>query len=131
MSHFLDIQHIVVEHGRLRALWDVTLSVDRGERVGLLGGNGAGKSTTLGALMGLYPPCAGEIAFDGRPIEGKSPADIVGRGLALVPEGRRLFAEMTVRENLEMGAYLPEARRNISETIADVFALFPALEFEG
>ena len=128
MSHFLDIQHIVVEHGRLRALWDVTLSVDRGERVGLLGGNGAGKSTTLGALMGLYPPCAGEIAFDGRPIEGKSPADIVGRGLALVPEGRRLFAEMTVRENLEMGAYLPEARRKLSETIADVFALFPALE---
>ena len=131
MSHFLDIQHIAVEHGRLRALWDVTLSVDRGERVGLLGGNGAGKSTTLGALMGLYPPCAGEIAFDGRPIEGKSPADIVGRGLALVPEGRRLFAEMTVRENLEMGAYLPEARRKLSETIADVFALFPALELKA
>jgi branched-chain amino acid transport system ATP-binding protein len=128
MSHFLDIQHIAVEHGRLRALWDVTLSVDRGERVGLLGGNGAGKSTTLGALMGLYPPCAGEIAFDGQAIEGKTPADIVGRGLALVPEGRRLFPEMTVRENLEMGAYLPEARRQITDTIADVFALFPALE---
>ena len=128
MSHFLDIQHIAVEHGRLRALWDVTLSVDRGERVGLLGGNGAGKSTTLGALMGLYPPCAGEIAFDGQPIEGKSPADIVGRGLALVPEGRRLFPEMTVRGNLEMGAYLPEARQRLSETITEVFALFPVLE---
>ena len=128
MSHFLDIQHIAVEHGRLRALWDVTLSIDRGERVGLLGGNGAGKSTTLGALMGLYPPCAGEIAFDGQPIEGKSPADIVGRGLALVPEGRRLFPEMTVRENLEMGAYLPEARQRLSETITEVFALFPVLE---
>ncbi len=80
MSHFLDIQHIAVEHGRLRALWDVTLSVDR--------------------------------------------------GLALVPEGRRLFPEMTVRENLEMGAYLPEARRQITNTIADVFALFPALELK-
>jgi branched-chain amino acid transport system ATP-binding protein len=128
MSHFLDIQHIAVEHGRLRALWDVTLSINRGERVGLLGGNGAGKSTTLGAMMGLYPPCSGKIIFDGQPIQGKTPADIVSRGLALVPEGRRLFPEMTVRENLEMGAYLPGARRHLAEAIAEVFALFPALE---
>jgi branched-chain amino acid transport system ATP-binding protein len=105
----------------------VSFSVRRGERVGLLGSNGVGKSTTLGAVMGLYPPAAGEILFDGQPIQGRPAADIVGRGIVLVPEGRRLFAEMTVRENLEMGAYLPGPRQHIAATMNQVFALFPIL----
>lgn len=128
MSALLDIRHIAVEHGKLRALWDVSLSVRRGERVGLLGTNGVGKSTTLGAVMGLYPPISGEISFDGDHIQNRPSAEIVNRGIALVPEGRRLFPEMTVRDNLEMGAYLTEARRHLRESFAEVIALFPILE---
>ena len=104
MTPLLDIGHLAVEHGKLRALWDVTLHVMPGERVGLLGANGAGKSTTLGAVIGLYPPVAGSIRYDGQPIERQATNANVARGIALVPEGRRLFPEMTVRENLEMGA---------------------------
>ena len=128
MSALLDVCHIVVEHGKLRALWDVTFSIATGERIGLLGSNGVGKSTTLGAIMGLYPPASGDILFDGEPLQGKSPAYIVGRGLALVPEGRRLFRDMTVRENLEMGAYLREPRKHVTDTIEQVFSLFPILQ---
>jgi branched-chain amino acid transport system ATP-binding protein len=127
MNALLETRNIAVEHGKLRAIWDVSFSVRRGERVGLLGSNGVGKSTTLGAVMGLYPPASGEILFEGQPIQGRAAADIVGRGIVLVPEGRRLFAEMTVRENLEMGAYLPGPRKHIAATINQVFALFPIL----
>ena len=127
MMPLLDISDLVVEHGKLRALWDVTMRVEAGERVGLLGANGAGKSTTLGAIIGLYPPISGEIRFDGHPIQRQPPNRNVGRGLALVPEGRRLFPEMTVRENLEMGAYLPAARGAMAQSLADVFSLFPIL----
>lgn len=128
MTPLLAIESIAVEHGKLRALWDVTLSIAPGERIGLLGANGAGKSTTLGAVMGLYPPAAGEIRFDGEQIQSSSPADNVSRGLSLVPEGRRLFPDMSVRENLEMGAYLPRARRSLADSLEGVFALFPILE---
>ncbi|HUZ71351.1 MAG TPA: ABC transporter ATP-binding protein [Stellaceae bacterium] len=124
----LEVEGLVVEHDRLRALWDVSLAVEDGERVGLLGANGAGKSTTLGAIIGLYPPLAGEIRFAGEAIARRAVSDIIARGIALVPEGRRLFPEMSVRENLEMGAYLPAARRRIAERITNVFALFPALQ---
>ena len=127
MTPLLDIDHLAVEHGKLRALWDVTLHVMPGERVGLLGANGAGKSTTLGAVIGLYPPVAGSIRYDGQPIERQATNANVARGIALVPEGRRLFPEMTVRENLEMGAYLRGARRALDESLAEVFALFPVL----
>jgi branched-chain amino acid transport system ATP-binding protein len=127
MTPLLDISNLAVEHGKLRALWDVTLHIMPGERVGLLGANGAGKSTTLGAIIGLYPPFAGEIKFEGHAIERQSPNANVARGIALVPEGRRLFPEMTVRENLEMGAYLPGPRSVMAYSLADVFALFPVL----
>ncbi len=127
MNALLEIRNIAVEHGKLRAIWDVSFSIRRGERVGLLGSNGVGKSTTLGAVIGLYPPVSGEILFDGQPIHGRAAADIVSRGIVLVPEGRRLFAEMTVRENLEMGAYLPGPRKHIAATMDQVFALFPIL----
>jgi branched-chain amino acid transport system ATP-binding protein len=128
MTKLLDVSNLVVSHGSLRALWDVSFQVAAGERIGILGANGVGKSTTLGALMGLYPPEGGEIRLDGRAITRCSPTDCVASGLALVPEGRRLFPEMSVRENLEMGAYLSAARPRLADTIARVFALFPILE---
>lgn len=123
----LALANLVVDHGTLRALWDVSLTVRAGERVGLLGANGAGKSTTLGAIMGLYPPQSGDIVFDGASIGARPPAENVARGIALVPEGRRLFVEMSVQENLEMGAYLRASRASLSQTLDYVFALFPIL----
>ena len=101
----LTIENLAVDHGKLRAIWDLSLQVEKGSRVGLLGANGAGKSTTLGAILGLYPPAEGDIGFKGKSIAGVAPPQNVEAGIALVPEGRRLFGEMTVRENLEMGAY--------------------------
>lgn len=123
----LNLANLVVDHGKLRALWDVSLTVHAGEKIGLLGANGAGKSTTLGAIMGLYPPQSGDIVFDGASIAARPPADNVARGIALVPEGRRLFSEMSVQENLEMGAYLRASRTSLSQTLDSVLALFPIL----
>jgi branched-chain amino acid transport system ATP-binding protein len=128
MKPLLDISNLAVEHGKLRALWDVTMHIMPGERVGLLGANGAGKSTTLGAILGLYPPLSGAIKFEGHPIHRQLPNTNVALGIALVPEGRRLFPEMKVRDNLEMGAYLPGARSMMADSLADVFALFPILK---
>jgi branched-chain amino acid transport system ATP-binding protein len=128
MTELLTISQLAVSHGGIPALWDVGLKVVSGERVGILGANGAGKSTTLGAIMGLYHPLSGDIRLDGESIAGRSPAECVARGLALVPEGRRLFPEMTVRENLEMGAFLPGPRRHLTDTIESVHSLFPILK---
>jgi branched-chain amino acid transport system ATP-binding protein len=128
MTELLAISQLAVSHGGIPALWDVTLKVASGERVGILGANGAGKSTTLGAIMGLYRPLRGDIRLDGESIAGRSPSECVARGLALVPEGRRLFPEMTVRENLEMGAFLPGPRRHLTDTIESVHSLFPILK---
>jgi branched-chain amino acid transport system ATP-binding protein len=128
MTKLLEVTHLVVSHGSLRALWDVSFQVAAGERIGILGANGVGKSTTLGALMGLYPPEGGDIRLDGRVMTRCSPTECVASGLALVPEGRRLFPEMSVRENLEMGAYLSGARPHIADTLERVFALFPILK---
>ena len=123
----LEVSHLVVDHGQLRALWDVSFRVDEGERVALLGANGAGKSTTLGALIGLYPPAGGTIVYRGQAIGGRETTDNVEDGIALVPEGRRLFPEMTVRENLEMGAYVRSKRNGVSEALERCYALFPVL----
>jgi branched-chain amino acid transport system ATP-binding protein len=125
--NLLEVDHLVVEHGRLRALWDVTLAIEEGEQMGLLGANGAGKSTTLGAIIGLYPVAGGAIRFAGDSILNRPISEVIARGVALVPEGRRLFGEMTVRENLEMGAYLPGERKHASDRLESVFALFPVL----
>ena len=86
----LEIETLAVDHGKLRAIWDVSLNVGKGARVGLLGANGAGKSTTLGAILGIYPPAKGDIRFDGKSIMGVTPSRNVESGIALVPEGRRL-----------------------------------------
>jgi branched-chain amino acid transport system ATP-binding protein len=123
----LEVEHLVVEHGRLRALWDVSLAIEAGDQMGLLGANGAGKSTTLGAIVGLYPAAGGDIRFAGESIRNKPIGEIIARGVVLVPEGRRLFGDMTVRENLMMGAYLPAERKHVPQRLDEVFALFPVL----
>jgi branched-chain amino acid transport system ATP-binding protein len=123
----LEVSHLAVDHGQLRALWDVSFRVGEGERVALLGANGAGKSTTLGALIGLYPPAAGTISYRGAPVAGRDTTTNVEDGIALVPEGRRLFPDMSVRENLEMGAYVRSKRGAVAETLERCYALFPIL----
>jgi branched-chain amino acid transport system ATP-binding protein len=123
----LEVENLVVDHGKLRAIWDASFRVEEGARVGLLGANGAGKSTTLGALMGLYPIAGGTATYKGRSLVGASMSANVGAGIALVPEGRRIFLEMTVRENLQMGAYTKKARKGLEPAMERVFDLFPAL----
>jgi branched-chain amino acid transport system ATP-binding protein len=124
----LEVSHLVVDHGQLRALWDVNFRIEEGERVALLGANGAGKSTTLGAVLGLYRPTEGAIFYCGKAVGGRDTPDNVEDGIALVPEGRRLFPEMTVRENLQMGAYVRAKRHTVSEGLERCYALFPVLK---
>ena len=124
----LRVADLHVARGDVRVLHGVTLEVGAGEIVSLVGANGAGKSTTLRAVSGLLPIARGSVVFDGAPIAGLTPAAIVERGLSQVPEGRQLFTTLTVRENLELGAYTPRARAASTRTMAEVFALFPRLE---
>jgi branched-chain amino acid transport system ATP-binding protein len=124
----LRVDDLEVSHGPLQALWGVSLSISAGEKVGLLGANGAGKSTTLGAIVGHYPAQAGRITFDGRDETRSDVNSRLSRGMALVPEGRRLFVDMSVRENLEMGAYLSGPRRALARSLEQVFTLFPILK---
>jgi branched-chain amino acid transport system ATP-binding protein len=123
----LQVTNLAVDHGKLRALWDVSLCVRKGERVGLLGANGAGKSTTLGAVLGIYRATSGSICFNDVPITARTVAANVAAGIALVPEGRRLFPEMSVSENLQMGAFSPGARPLLAAQLDRVYALFPIL----
>ena len=124
----LRVDDLEVSHCPLQALWGVSLSISAGEKVGLLGANGAGKSTTLGAIVGHYPAQAGRITFDGRDETRSDVNSRLSRGMALVPEGRRLFVDMSVRENLEMGAYLAGPRRALAQSLEQVFTLFPILK---
>jgi len=123
----LEVQSLSVAYGDVRVLHDVSLRVGQGQIVSLVGANGAGKTTTLRAVSGLLPVLEGAVKFDGEPITGLAPSRIVERGLAHVPEGRHLFTNMTVHENLEMGAYLPRAKGSMAETMAWVTGLFPRL----
>jgi len=122
----LSVDVLDVAYGQIRALKGVALAVGRGEIVALLGNNGAGKTTTLKTISGLLRPTSGTITLEGQPLAGVPPHEIVMRGLAHVPEGRRIFNRLTVRENLVMGAY---TRRDagIAADLDRVFALFPRL----
>jgi branched-chain amino acid transport system ATP-binding protein len=124
----LNVTNLAVAHGPLQALWDISLRIEPGERIGLLGANGAGKSTTLGAIVGYYPTMGGRIEFDGRDITSDPVPARLARGIGLVPEGRRLFTDMSVRENLEMGAYLSQPRKQLAQSLAQVYTMFPILQ---
>ncbi len=123
----LEVRDLEVAYGGLVALGAVSIEVHAGGFVALVGANGAGKSTLLRSIAGLLRPAAGSVGWDGQELGGTPPHAIVARGLALVPEGRRLFGHMTVEENLELGAYLPAARPATSQTIEQVYAIFPRL----
>ena len=102
----LSIQNLQVNYGGIEAVKGISFDVPEGEIVTLIGANGAGKSSTLRAISGLVKPKGGKILFRGEDITGKNPTEIVSRGITLVPEGRRIFADLTVKENLRVGAYL-------------------------
>jgi branched-chain amino acid transport system ATP-binding protein len=123
----LEVQALEAAHGDVRVLHGVTLSIAAGEIVALLGGNGAGKSTLLKSIAGLLPPRAGTILWEGEDLARVGAHQIVERGLALVPEGRRLFAGMTVQDHLDLGAFTPRARAARQASLERVFALFPLL----
>jgi branched-chain amino acid transport system ATP-binding protein len=124
----LTIENISVYYGNIKALHEISFFVGRGEIVSLIGANGAGKSTILKAISGILTPRSGKILLAGRNLIGIPPHTIVRKGVSLVPEGRGIFANMTVQENLEMGAYIRDNRQEVEKGIGEVFALFPRLE---
>ncbi|MGB6068154.1 MAG: ABC transporter ATP-binding protein [Desulfomonilaceae bacterium] len=124
----LEIRNLDVYHGESRALTDIELDVDKGRIVSVLGANSAGKSTLLMTVCGLLRAKSGTIRFDGKRIEGLEPYEIVDLGVSLVPEGRKVFASLTVQENLLIGSFTPRARKKRDETLASVFELFPILK---
>ena len=122
----LEVRNLVVRYGEIEALRGVSFSVEQGSVVTLLGANGAGKSTTLRAISGLTKPASGEIVFDGEPIAGLGPESIVRRGISHVPEGRRVFPGLTVKENIMLGASNRRASKSeISREADAMFDLFP------
>ncbi|MEH7115813.1 ABC transporter ATP-binding protein [Neobacillus vireti] len=124
----LKINDINVYYGNIHALKGVSLEINEGEIVTLIGANGAGKSTLLQTISGLLKPKKGEIIFNNEQVAGKVAQSIVKRGISHVPEGRRVFANMSVEENLELGAYLRKDKKGIKEDFEKVYQLFPRLE---
>ncbi|MEA4869272.1 MAG: ABC transporter ATP-binding protein [Christensenella sp.] len=123
----LNVQNINVYYGNIQAIRDISFRVEDGEIVTLIGANGAGKSTILKSVSGLLRSKTGDITFDGKSIKSTAPHKIVAQGLAHVPEGRRVFLQMSVEENLEMGAFTA-ARSTIEDSIANVYERFPRLK---
>ena len=124
----LEVRDLEVAYGSATALWGVSIEVRTGELLSIVGPNGAGKTTLINAIAGIEPARAGRLVFDGRDITRLPPHRFCAAGIAIVPEGRRLFTGMTVRENLELGSYLPAAKAHRRESLAAALALFPALE---
>ncbi|MCF8127516.1 MAG: ABC transporter ATP-binding protein [Deltaproteobacteria bacterium] len=127
MKALLDISNLHVFRGETQILWDISLQVAEGEKVAIIGSNGAGKSTLLYSIMGALPTGRGETHFAGQSISGLKAYQIIREGLALVPEGRRVYRDMTVWENLEIGAYPKRGRKEMDQTRAHVIRLFPIL----
>lgn len=123
----LELKNLCVCYGQIMALKNVNLKVLPGEIVTLLGANGAGKSTTLMSISGIVPPRSGEVLFLGRPVQGRRPEEIVALGICQVPEGRHIFPQMTVKENLAMGAFLRKDKADIRRDLEYVYELFPIL----
>lgn len=123
----LQVKDIDVYYGSIHALKRISLEVNKGDIVTLIGANGAGKSTTLKSIAGLMHPRSGSISFKGQEISKLSPDKIVGQGISLVPEGRRVFPTMSVLENLKLGAYLRRDKAGIAKDLEDIFERFPRL----
>ncbi len=123
----LEARNLYISYGDAPAVWDVSIDVDAGEIVSVIGPNGAGKTTLIGAIAGLLRYRQGELRFDGADMARVKPYDYCAHGIALVPEGRRLFVKMSVEENLEIGCYLAAARKARNESLERVYGLFPIL----
>jgi branched-chain amino acid transport system ATP-binding protein len=123
----LDVSGLGVSYGDLRAVWDVTFHVNRGELVAIIGPNGAGKTTTLRAILGLVRATTGDIVFNDRRLNSEASHDRVRQGIALVPEGRRIFPLMSVLENLELAAYTTGGQKEMGDRLRQVYELFPVL----
>ena len=128
MSLMLEVKNIQVAYGKIVAVKDVSIDVKQGEIVTLIGSNGAGKSTTLRTISGLIKPKSGEILFNGKRIDGVPGHEIVGMGICHSPEGRRIFPRMTVKENLELGAFLRNDKTAVNADMDRVLELFPRLK---
>ena len=128
MSSMLEVKNIQVAYGKIIAVKDVSVTVEKGEIVTLIGSNGAGKSTTLRTISGLIKPKSGEILFNGQRIDGVPGHDIVAMGICHSPEGRRIFPRMTVKENLELGAFLRNDKAAVNADMDRVLELFPRLK---
>jgi branched-chain amino acid transport system ATP-binding protein len=124
----LELDNVHSYYGHIQALRGISLTVDEGEVVTLIGSNGAGKTTTLRSIHGVLPPREGKIRFAGEEIQGLPAHDMISRGISQSPEGRKIFSRMTVRENLEMGAYHRNDNAGVREDIDRVFELFPRLQ---
>lgn len=124
----IQVDGINVYYNDFHALWDISLEVDRGEVVSIIGSNGSGKSTLLNTLAGQLTPITGGISYFDEPIGGLPPHETVARGMSLVPEGRRVFPRLTVFENLFMGSYIPRSRKNREKSLDNVYELFPRLK---
>jgi branched-chain amino acid transport system ATP-binding protein len=124
----LEINNIDVSYGDVQVIFDLSLKVEKGEVVSIIGGNGAGKSTLLRAISGLMPASSGNITFDGAAIQAKPPESIVASGIIHVPEGRRLFSLMSVKDNLLVGAYNKRANKDVEQTLKNVYRLLPRLK---
>lgn len=124
----LDINHIDVSYGDVQVIFDLSLEIHEGEVVSIIGGNGAGKSTLLRTISGLLKPSEGSIRFEDRDVHELPPEEIVNLGIIHVPEGRRLFSLMNIKDNLVVGAYNPRAHRHREETLKYVYSLLPRLE---
>jgi branched-chain amino acid transport system ATP-binding protein len=124
----LKVERVSAQYGDIKVLWEASLEISKGEMVTMVGSNGSGKTTLINAIMGMIHPSSGRIEFLGEPIHQLPPHKTVEAGISLIPEGRKLFPEMTVLENLELGAYVSNARKRIPDTLRWVFTLFPRLQ---
>ncbi len=124
----LEFRGINIHYGPVHVLKDMDVSINAGELVCLLGGNASGKTTTLKTILGMVQPSSGDVVIDGEIVTGYTTAEIVSRGVTMVPENRRLFKRMTVRENLEIGAYLRTDRENLDAELDHIFEMFPRVK---
>lgn len=127
----LGVENLDVHYKDFQALWNVSLAVRLGGIISVIGANGSGKSTLLNTIAGLLRPTRGKVELSGARIDGLPAYEVLGMGISLVPEGRRVFARLTVYENLAMGSYLPKSRSRRDETLARLYELFPILKARG